>query len=473
MVGELNIPIEIQQVLSAEQAWHYEVIPVELDNNELTLLVEGSRVDEALKLELQVLLGKEISLRSEDEMTIKKALGQYYRRNGASEIRNLDLGKGGDNQLVKILVDAKQIGSSDIHVEALDKKGRIRMRIDGHLVEKYSIKKEDYTSLLNKIKVGARLDIAEKRRPQDGRMQIKTLGYKLDIRVSTIPTLHGEKAVLRILGNDSVKTDLTKLGMTDAQLEAHLGAINRPSGLVLISGPTGSGKTTTLYASLNILNEDRRNIVTIEDPIEYTMDGVNQMQLHENIDVGFAEALRSFLRQDPDVIMVGEIRDKKTADMAIRAALTGHLVLSTIHTNSAWGTISRLIDMGVPAFLLSSTLNISIAQRLVRLLCVECKSLKAQSEKPLNVDGRIISGGFTAVGCEKCHYSGFSGRVAIYEHIPIDRRFSKAIRECQVDVEDLIEETGIISLREQAIHLVESGRTSLEEVFQLINSRVN
>src|SRR5690606_16390653 len=247
--------------------------------------------------------------------------------------------------------------------------------------------------------------------------------YKFDIRVSILPTLHGEKVVLRLLNNDATNISLEGLGLGERDLSNYLEGVQRPSGMVLISGPTGSGKTTTLYATLKLLNEEKRNIVTVEDPIEYTLEGINQVQLKEDIGLTFTAALRSFLRQDPDVIMLGEIRDGETAQMAIRAALTGHLVLSTIHTNSAWGTISRLIDMGVPPFLLSNTINCSVAQRLVRKLCGDCKISAPVSvaDLPLQYNAANAPAEHQiAVGCEKCHYTGYKGRQAIYEIIPID-----------------------------------------------------
>ena len=257
------------------------------------------------------------------------------------------------------------------------------------------------------------LDIAEKRLPQDGRINFKHQNQQFDIRVSVLPTLHGEKVVLRLLNNDATDIDLKKLGFSKLDLDNYLQGVKRPNGILLISGPTGSGKTTTLYATLKLLNKETRNILTIEDPIEYTLEGVNQVQLKESIGLGFASALRTFLRQDPDVIMVGEIRDTETANMAIRASLTGHLVLSTIHTNSAWGTVSRLMDMNIPPFLVASTLNTTVAQRLVRLLCPKCKKetpfdteLYPRQFKPY----QAVHFHFLPNGCEECYYTGYKGR---------------------------------------------------------------
>jgi len=292
-----------------------------------------------------------------------------------------------------------------------------------------------------------------------------------DVRVSVLPTLHGEKVVLRILSKDTSHIDINALGFTEKELLTYLENIKRPNGIVLISGPTGSGKTTTLYATLKKLNIPNTNILTVEDPIEYTLEGINQVQLKENIGLDFATTLRTFLRQDPDIIMVGEIRDVNTANMAIRAALTGHLVLSTIHTNSAWATISRLIDMGIPSFLIASTLNISVAQRLVRKLCSHCKTEE-------NVAQAFFPTGFTiptdlhrhyvAGGCEKCYHTGYSGRKAIYEILPIGSELAALIKNNQLDINTYLEENDIFTLRKNALSLIKNGTTSIDEVFSLL-----
>src|SRR5690606_34052163 len=322
--------------------------------------------------------------------------------------------------LDSLIWEARQLKSSDIHLESFEDRGRVRIRIDGMMVARYSLSKADYPALVNKIKIMSNMDIAEKRLPQDGRIHYEKQGERFDIRVSVLPTLHGEKVVLRLLNSNAADIDIESLGMSEGDLANYLHGVKKPNGILLISGPTGSGKTTTLYATLKYLNKDTTNVLTIEDPIEYTLEGINQVQLRENIGLTFGAALRTFLRQDPDIIMVGEIRDPDTANMAIRAALTGHLVLSTIHTNSAWGTISRLIDMGIPGFLIANTLNTTVAQRLVRLLCPACKRTAPMDNadypkqfKPYyEVTERAV-----ATGCGQCHYTGFKGRKAVYEII--------------------------------------------------------
>jgi type IV pilus assembly protein PilB len=340
------------------------------------------------------------------------------------------------------------------------------------MVERFSIQKTEYPSLINKIKIKANLDIAEKRLPQDGRIFFTTNeGSKFDIRVSILPTLHGEKIVLRLLSNDATNIDILKLGFTEFDLENYLEGVKRPNGILLISGPTGSGKTTTLYATLKLLNKETRNILTIEDPIEYTLEGVNQVQLKESIGFTFGSALRTFLRQDPDVIMVGEIRDPDTASMAIRAALTGHLVLSTIHTNSAWGTVSRLTDMGIPSFLIANTLNTTVAQRLIRLLCESCKKQEqftSASYPKQFAPPRPVTTHCVAQGCEECYYTGYKGRKAVYEVIPIDIELAKKIKDGQYDVASMLNERKIKTLSENSFELFENGNTSLEEIYPLL-----
>ncbi|MCB0479724.1 MAG: type II/IV secretion system protein, partial [Crocinitomicaceae bacterium] len=339
---------------------------------------------------------------------------------------------------------------------------------DGGLIEKYKLEKSEYPEIVNKIKILSNLDITEKRRPQDGRISYPDF----DVRVSILPTLYGEKIVLRILGNDASNIDISALGMDEKDRFNYLEGIKKPNGILLISGPTGSGKTTTLYATLKILNEEKRNVVTVEDPIEYTLEGINQVQVKESIGLSFASALRSFLRQDPDIIMLGEIRDSETAKMAVKAALTGHLVLSTIHTNSAWDTVSRLIDMGVEPFLLASTLNTSVAQRLVKKLCNNCKeetNLEIQDLPPGFKNEKELKKYYRPVGCSECYYTGYKGRRALYEIIPIDHDLSEKIKSKELRVDTILKEKGVRKLSEQAYNLLSEGVTSLEDVYSLLS----
>jgi type IV pilus assembly protein PilB len=402
---------------------------------------------------------------------IARLLSKYYIKDNAIQGSSQMQINNADDFLMNLIGEAKNLKSSDIHVESYEHKCRVRIRIDGMMVERYLLKRDEYPALINKIKIIANLDIAEKRLPQDGRINFKYRDQQFDIRVSVLPTLHGEKVVLRLLNNDATEIDLNSLGFSKFDLDNYLQGAKRPNGILLISGPTGSGKTTTLYATLKLLNKETTNVLTIEDPVEYTLEGINQVQLKESIGLSFAAALRTFLRQDPDVIMVGEIRDTETANMAIRAALTGHLVLSTIHTNSAWGTVSRLIDMGIPPFLVASTLNTTVAQRLVRLLCPHCKeenkfdeNLYPKQFKPY----AKVSHHCVPKGCENCYYTGYKGRKAVYEVIPIDQDLAFEIKKGNMYIQNLLQERGIQTLAENAFRLFSQGLTSIEEIYPLL-----
>lgn len=463
-----ELPVELRNLITTDQAWHYRVVPKAATDGRY-VLYSATGPDEALRSELEVLLGVDVELEPMAPQAIERALSTHYRRTGRPSKR-VDLSERSAEHVLQDLVqEARSLGSSDIHIEVFDKTARVRIRIDGLLVERYRYDKADHPGLVNRVKVTAGLDISEKRLPQDGRMVLDRDGQRSDIRVSILPTLHGEKVVLRLLGQDAGELRIEQLGMDERQLADYLDGIRRPHGIVLISGPTGSGKTTTLYATLKRLNEVKRNVVTVEDPIEYTLEGINQVQLRETIGLTFAQALRTFLRQDPDVIMLGEVRDAETAQMAIRAALTGHLVLSTIHTNSAWGTVSRLMDMGVPPFLIAATLNTSVAQRLVRLLCPACKQAMPWTEATL---GAALPGPieqhWTAVGCADCHFTGYRGRHAVYETIALDHELTEHLRNGLHDAREVLARKGIRTLAGRAFELLHSGRTSLEEVYPML-----
>lgn len=467
MQQDYHIETSLLQLITNEQAFHYRVIPVELQNG--FICFKTDKVSEDLKQELGIVLNKEIKLIEDTSENIQQYLAVNFRQRNSNQTEDLHYST---DFLEKLLFTAKDIGSSDVHFEPYEHKCRVRFRLDGKLKEQFLISLQEYPVIVNKIKIKAGLDISEKRLPQDGRITIKTNIDEFDIRVSSLPTLHGEKLVLRILSKDANHINLMDLGFTNKELKTYEETIKKPNGIILISGPTGSGKTTTLYATLKLLNDDQTNILTIEDPIEYTLEGVNQVQLKENIGLDFASTLRTFLRQDPDVIMVGEIRDAKTANMAIRAALTGHLVLSTIHTNSAWATISRLIDMDIPSFLIASTLNVSVAQRLVRKLCDTCKEEEAISKElfPSNFDiPNTLKTHYNAVGCNTCFHTGYQGRKAIYEIIPITKTLINHIKQNDLEIDDYIAENKIATLKDNAIQLIEEGITSIEEVYSLLS----
>lgn len=466
-MDNFNLPVALQQLISTEQAYSYRIVPT-YKNGSVIHFKSDSTNHEGLKAELSIILGIPIVIEEETSENINRYLATNFRKADSKKISEIHYSA---DFLEKILLSAKEIGSSDIHFEPYEKKARIRFRLDGKLKEQFQITNEEYPILINKIKIRAQMDISEKRLPQDGRITITTEYEDFDIRVSVLPTLHGEKVVLRILSKDTNHIDINALGLTEKEIAVYLENIKKPHGIVLISGPTGSGKTTTLYATLKHLNKPNTNILTVEDPIEYTLEGVNQVQLKENIGLDFATTLRTFLRQDPDIIMVGEIRDVNTANMAIRAALTGHLVLSTIHTNSAWATISRLVDMGIPSFLIASTLNISLAQRLVRILCEHCKASHPVRAEDFPSGFNIpedLSILYSATGCEQCYHTGYNGRKAIYEILPIDNDLAELIKNHQLDIDKYIEDNNIITLKKNAFSLLRDGRTSAEEVFSLL-----
>lgn len=474
-VDYIVLTAEMQQTISTEQAWHYHIVPKMVDEDQFVFYADEEKMNSSLSDELEMIFGLTIQIIPSPSELINKTLGKYYRltyKNKRAETVSFDA-TNSEDFVYKLIAEADYLGSSDIHIEKYEERCRVRLRIDGKLIEKYVIPNNDYPALVNKLKIKANLDIAEKRLPQDGRITFETSNNKFDIRVSLLPTLHGEKIVMRLLSKDATDIDINQLGFNTKQLKDYLEGIKKPNGIILISGPTGSGKTTSLYATLKILNEEKTNLVTIEDPIEYTLEGINQVQLKEDIGLGFASALRSFLRQDPDVIMLGEIRDGETAQMAIRAALTGHLVLSTIHTNSAWGTISRMIDMGVPSYLLANTLSLSVAQRLVRLLCNDCKEEKTfdialypSNYKP----PRTIQKHYEPVGCEHCFYTGYKGRKAVYEVIPIDYELSECIKNEKFNIREELKEKGINQLMDNAFDLFEKGDTSIDEVYAILMS---
>lgn len=460
----LDIPTEFLQKINSETAYSYRIIPFDNQNGTLHAVTD---TDDLLSLtsELEILLGEKLHLLKESKKSIDFLLQKNYRKSNSTTITY------SEDFLLNMIHEAKQIGSSDIHFEVFEYKNRVRFRIDGKLLEKYIISKSEYPKIVNRIKIMAGLDISEKRLPQDGRINLSNAQEDFDIRVSSLPTLHGEKLVLRILSKNNLTVQLENLGFSKEELTTYKNSVKRPNGIVLISGPTGSGKTTTLYATLKLLNTNDTNILTIEDPIEYTLEGVNQVQLKENIGLDFASTLRTFLRQDPDIIMVGEIRDVATANMAIRAALTGHLVLSTIHTNSAWATISRLIDMGVPPFLIASTLNVSVAQRLVRKLCDHCKTEVTTDSNSLPKGvllDKEIDTHYKAVGCPTCYQTGYKGRKAIYEIIPITKELVENIQKKDLDITDYLNKKNIATLKDNAVTMVKNGVTSLDEIYPLL-----
>lgn len=370
-----------------------------------------------------------------------------------------------------LLTQAIREDASDIHFEIFERRSVVRFRVDGMLRDIVEPQRALHAAIVSRLKIMAELDIAEKRLPQDGRISLRIGDHPVDVRVSCLPTRHGERVVLRILDKQSAHMDITDLGMSDLMAKTFDHQIHSPHGIVLVTGPTGSGKSTTLYAGLSRLDSDKLNIMTVEDPIEYDMDGIGQMQVNAKIDLTFAHGLRSILRQDPDVVMVGEIRDYETAEIAVQASLTGHLVLATLHTNTAIGAVTRLVDMGVEPFLISSTLVGVLAQRLVRRLCEMCKAPAVLSESDSNLLG-LEEGGqsvvYSPVGCEKCGFSGYRGRSGIFELVTVDSTLRSMIHDRKAEA-DMLATVRIStpSLQHNGFEKVREGITSLDEVIRV------
>lgn len=370
-----------------------------------------------------------------------------------------------------LLTQAIKENASDIHIEPFETRLMVRFRVDGVLREVLTPRRGLAPLIVSRIKVMAKLDIAEKRLPQDGRISLLVAGRAVDVRVSTIPTGQGERVVLRLLDKQAGRLDLPQLGMQPGPLEVLQRIISRPHGIFLVTGPTGSGKTTTLYAALTGLNNRKRNIMTVEDPIEYNLDGISQTNVNTKVDMSFARGLRAILRQDPDVVMVGEIRDLETAEIAVQASLTGHLVLSTLHTNSAVGAVTRLRDMGVEPFLLSSSLLGVLAQRLVRILCSSCKEPYQANEvdcERFGFDKANPPTLYKAKGCSKCNFQGYRGRSGIYEMLELDDKLRTMIHDGsgEHEIESYARKKGP-SIRQDGLVQVVSGKTTMEEVLRV------
>jgi type IV pilus assembly protein PilB len=373
-----------------------------------------------------------------------------------------------------ILIKAIKLGASDIHFEPYERTFRVRYRIDGVLRRDMALPIQIKNAMTSRLKIMAKLDIAEKRLPQDGRIKLRMgKGREMDFRVSSIPVLYGEKVVLRLLDKSALQLDMTKLGFEESSLADLQAAIHKPVGMILVTGPTGSGKTTTLYSALSELNKESENIITAEDPIEYNFMGINQVQMHEEIGLTFASSLRSFLRQDPDIIMVGEIRDFETAQIAVQAALTGHLVLSTVHTNDAPGTISRLIDMGIEPFLISSAIILILAQRLIRKVCTECReAVKVHPQLLIDLgvppDEVKSFPVYKGKGCSLCNNTGYKGRVGLYEVMPMKEEIKELVlsRASTSEIKKEAIRLGMKTLRQSGVAKIKEGVTTIEEVLR-------
>ncbi len=375
-----------------------------------------------------------------------------------------------------LITQAIQDRASDIHLEPTERDLRVRYRIDGVLHEIMRSPKSVQSGVISRLKIMADINIAERRIPQDGRLSVNANGKKIDLRVATLPTVWGEKVVMRILDNSTARLDLTDLGFTDDNYERFSWSFAKPYGMILVTGPTGSGKSTTLYATLNILNRSEVNIITVEDPVEYRLPGVNQVQVNNKAGLNFASALRSILRSDPDIVLIGEIRDQETAHIAVEAALTGHLVLSTLHTNDAPSAITRLTEMGIEPFLVGSAVDCVLAQRLARRLCSKCKEEYLPTRDALLAarfpwqDGEPIPTLFRPVGCPACSKTGYKGRMALHEVMPLSEELERLTVEhaAASQISSVAREQGMVTLRNDGMAKVLKGNTSIDEILRVV-----
>ncbi len=445
----------------------------------------GCRINPVLALEANIVefqqkyLGEQVDINSflvnltESEVQVVER--ETVDEEAPQEIGRLVEGSPIINLVNLAIMTAIRDGSSDIHVEPHKRGTLIRYRIDGNLRELMSAPPGMHAAIVSRVKVIGKMDIAERRLPQEGRVHVVAEGREIDLRVSSMPTLLGEKVVLRVLDTANLHISLEKLGVGAEQLAPFRRIFSKPNGAVLVTGPTGSGKTTTLYSVLDLLSSPERNIVTIEDPVEYQLDGINQIQVNEPVGLTFARALRSILRQDPDVIMVGEIRDEETARVAIQAALTGHLVLSTLHTNNAPGAFVRLTDMGIERYLLASAFNGVVAQRLARTICPYCRTSYYPAEDALREAGwlgdpdRVF---YKGEGCKQCHDSGYRGRLGIYEILEVTEEVRQCLHEAETEeqIKAVARRFGWRPLREEGLRLVEDHRSTLEEVLRVTHA---
>ena len=472
---------KIVELVPEALARKYELIPVLKIGDRLTCaMVDPWNVFALDEIRAKTNLTIEPAVSTQDE--IKKALNEYYGAKGSMQdlIKSMDVKKVQGTveepiviRMVNLIImTAIKDGASDIHIEPEEDSLVIRIRVDGMLHEITSPPKHLQSAIISRIKIMANLDIAERRMPQDGRFSIKTEGKDVDVRVSCMPTIYGENVVLRLLNVASALLPLKDLGFAEQVLEIYEKLIIRPHGIILVTGPTGSGKTTTLYGSLNKINTIEKNIITIEDPVEYKLSGIRQTQVNSKVDLTFANGLRSILRQDPDVVMVGEIRDPETAEIAIQAALTGHLVLSTLHTNDAPTALTRLIDMKVEPFLASSSIIGILAQRLVRKICQGCKEKYTPTKEALKDIG--LKAGeelsfYKGKGCSKCLNTGYKGRIGIYELLVPDDKIRNAIvsKAPAEDIKKLAVSSGMITLMEDGIAKLKQGITTVEEILRV------
>jgi type IV pilus assembly protein PilB len=505
-LSEVEIDDTIIKIIPPDVARKYTILPVSKAGARLTIAMVDPTNVFAMD-DIKFMTGYNVEPVVTSESALRESIDKYYGSTHSIELKKVmediaDVDDAGDLEVLEededldleeleqqseeapvvrlvniILTDAIKRGASDIHIEPYEKEYRVRYRIDGILYEMMRPPLKLKEAITSRVKIMAKLDIAEKRLPQDGRIKIKTkLGNKvkdLDYRVSVIPAIFGEKIVLRLLDKDNLMLDMTKLGFEEEPLRRFEQAIFRPYGMVLVTGPTGSGKTNTLYSALSRINTPETNIMTAEDPVEFNLTGINQVQMKEQIGLNFAATLRSFLRQDPNIILVGEIRDFETAEVAIKAAMTGHLVLSTLHTNDAPSSINRMMNMGIEPFLVASSTNLVVAQRLVRRICASCKEpYEVPHQALLNIgfakDELKSLQLFRGRGCDTCSGTGYKGRVGLYEVMEIDDEVKELILSggSAYELREKAVENGMVTLRGSGLQKIRNGVTSIDEVMR-------
>jgi type IV pilus assembly protein PilB len=492
----LQIPEDVLSLVPSEVASKFQVLPIARSGRQLTLAMTNPSNIFVID-DIKFITGLEVKAVVCTDTGIKKAIDKYYDSADAlaSVMKEMDgevevleeqdddgdvgamAAMDDDAPVVKLvnslLGEALRRGASDIHIEPYEARVRVRYRVDGVLSEVMNPPYRLKAAIISRLKIMSELDIAERRVPQDGRIKIKIRGKKVDLRVSTVPTVFGEKLVMRILDSSNLQLDLKRLGFDAKGLENFLKAIHSPFGMVLVTGPTGSGKTTTLYSALARLNTIDTNIMTAEDPVEYNLEGINQVLINDDIGLTFSSALKAFLRQDPNIVMVGEIRDLDTASIAVKAALTGHLVLSTAHTNDSSSTINRLVDMGIEPFLVASSLNLILAQRLARRICTKCKhEVGLANEEVMRELGWDPRRGtfkiYAGKGCPDCNMTGYSGRLGLYEVLLMTNAIKEMVleRASATEIKRAAVQDGMVTLRGHGIMKVQEGITSVAEVLK-------
>ena len=492
---ELLTVDRLTHVLSADWLEQHGVMPLRVADGVLKVGTWRAATDPLVVDDLRLLFGAEVQLERFSEHDLRTAIRRVYAQEavtaqgviaglaGETRVAGVDeiplddlLHLANEAPVVRLvnllLIEALDARASDVHLEGYPDGLRVRYRIDGVLQEAPSPPQHLTPAIISRIKIMADLDIAERRIPQDGRIRLRLQNRQVDVRVSTVPTLGGESVVLRLLDKERGRISLTELGMAGDTLELFTEVVSRPHGIVLVTGPTGSGKTTTLYAALEMIRTGREKILTVEDPVEYQLSGVPQVPVNEKVGVTFATALRALLRQDPDIIMLGEIRDPETAQIATQAALTGHLVLSTLHTNDAPTALTRLLDLQVAAYLVASTVDAVLAQRLVRVICPHCKhetTPDKRARRQLDVDALGLSTVWKGAGCDQCRETGYRGRTGVYELLVMDNELRSEVqqRRGSEELRAIAMRKGMRSLHDDGLRLVRTGVTTLDEVLRV------